>query len=736
MPDIQITDQLDKPIEKVTIDLSNPSSLVRYLKTELLHLAVFPDFLAKKDDTLSQAATKPIQFQAKAQHKFQLGNTTPEIDLTPEAKVTIRVNATPGSNLFDDDPFHAAAKVPDHTGYVSAGFEGSLDLGVCGSDGDLTFGLDKTTGVSLEYLKAFPLGAGEPTLGDALARTLSSYVIPAAFSDLDSLAINDIATVSGQGSLKISGGVKVKVSPNPLASVDLPLGAGTIAVQEGAAVGLSASFTISGSYQVRARRKDADTLELSFLRGAGTAWKTDISASAGIAANLGDTDLIAAFLGAISTDPLGDKQLLSDLRPAEIKTLAEAIKGGLNHSLQACLDVVLAAGTDDEAGFQYEIRTARLSPEAKQAVRRALAGDLTLLTAMEGSSQAGAELAPGLTMLNSVLAKTRSTGCTLKVNLIGILNYVTVSELIRKSEILTDGGDVTIKETVTGNNISAIADPLARHEALRKAMFDSVLATTTYRAGKAIALPGATSEQVHFAMNRKTSRQTMGDYLSWFIALNLLTRDEKAATLARFTNGGTSTCVLRTSFKDPDCVSMFFDAQGNARPKSYYLEIGRQALRALLDPEHQANDQFRYQIVDTLWPSALAKGANVNLGPLVGLSTGDPRVEYLIGDVKVITDWAEAMVKTGELVQDLRTFVGASDATTLSRDSEFNKRRGALQQQLAHVAKTSKTRFDEPWGMVCLFWAGGSPPTAYAKTAAEGLTLERGDPPALAVAAP
>jgi hypothetical protein len=72
MPDIEVTDQLDKRVETIKINLSHPSSLIKYLKSELLHLAVLPDFLALKDSILSQAATKPIQFQAKAQHSFQL----------------------------------------------------------------------------------------------------------------------------------------------------------------------------------------------------------------------------------------------------------------------------------------------------------------------------------------------------------------------------------------------------------------------------------------------------------------------------------------------------------------------------------------------------------------------------------------------------------------------------------------------------------------------------------------
>ncbi len=735
MPDIQVTDQLDKPVETIKIDLTHPSSLVKYLKTELLHLAVVPDFLTKKNSILSQAAPKPIQFQAKAQHKFQLGNAKPEIDITPSAQATIRVNASPGTNLFDVDPFRAAAKVPDHTGYVSVGFQGSLDLGVSGSDGDLTFGFDKTTTVNLEYLKAFPLGAGEPTLGNALGQTLSSYTIPADLSDLDAFSINDIATVSGQGSMKVSGGVKVTASPNPLASVGLPLGAGTIAVKAGATAGLSASFTISGSYQLRARRKDADTIELSFFRESGTTLKTDFSASAGITAKLGDTDLIAAVLGAISTDPTGDKKLLSDLRPAEIKTLCDAIKGGLDHSLQASVDAVLSAMTEDQAAFQYEIQPARLSPGAGVAVHKALDGDLSLLTVMEDDMPNSDVLAPGVKMLNSVLSETRKRGVTLKINLIGILNYLTVSELIRNSETLKDNvtGDVTIKETVTGNSIAALVEPM-RGEAVRKAMFDSVLVTTSYRAGKAVALPNLSCEQMHFALNQNTNQQIMGDYLRWFIALNLLTGPDGATILSQFADGGPSICVLRTSFGDADCCSMFFDEHGNLRLEPYYLEIGRQALRALLDPQHQAIDQLRYQILDDkLWSKVVNEiGAGPSLGPLVGLSADDPRVGILRGDVFVITEWAKAMVAAGALVQDVKAFVGSSDVTTLFQNNEFKKKSNALQNKMAAIVKASTIRFDEPWGMVCLFWAGGSPHTAYAETVARMLTLERGAQPALA----
>ena len=727
MPDIQITDTMDRPVG-IAIDLEHPSSLVKYLKGELLHLTVLPDFLARKDLPLSKAATRPIQFQASVKNGFKLGNITPEIDVTPSAQATIGVNATPGSDLFEDDSFPIQAIVPDKNAYISVGLQGALDLGVSGSDGDLSFGLDETTTVSMEYFKAFTLEPVEPTLGDALGRTFSSFVLPADISDLEQLGPGDIATVSGEGRLKISGDVTATAYPNPLASVALPLGAGTLNVKSGVTAELSASFALSGGYQLRVRCMDARTLELSFIRRHETKFSGELSAGGGVVAKLGSSDLASLIFGAIRTDPLHDKTLLSDLKPEELQTLNSAIKDGLDHSLQASIDLILSATADDQALFQYRIELGRLDANGNAAIHKALDGDLRLLTAMEDPANDGGVLAPGITMLNSLFSRLHQHGLTLHINLIGFWNFASVSELIQKGEVLTDSvtGDVTIKEAVTANNISTILEPLKRHEALRKVLFDSVLATTCYRAGKVISLPTLNCSQVHFALNQNTNHQIMSDYLRWFVALHLLSRPDAEASMAHFCDGGPSTCVLRTFYADEDCEALFFDAEGQLHSKKLFLDIGRRAMSALLDPQ-QPIDALRLRILaDELWPIAVDTGANVNLGPLLGISTDDPLVSYVIGDVFVISQWANAMAFAAAAVNDMRAFVGDADPSTLINNNQFTKKRDQLQQGLASMAKSSKARFDEPWGMVSLFWASESRPRTYGKARTLGFTLERG----------
>src|SRR6202035_4480639 len=101
MADIEVTYDLGKSAPDVKIDTSHPSSLLKYAKSELLHLAVAPDFVERAQQPLTTAAPNPISFRLKLQQSFQMGHTKPEIEITPSFQATLRVNTTEGSNLFE-----------------------------------------------------------------------------------------------------------------------------------------------------------------------------------------------------------------------------------------------------------------------------------------------------------------------------------------------------------------------------------------------------------------------------------------------------------------------------------------------------------------------------------------------------------------------------------------------------------------------------------------------------------
>ena len=701
MPNISITDDLGKPVETVKIDPSQPSSLLNYARSQALHLIVAPDFVGLEGKALAEAAPKPIQFQATLGDRFQLGTSAPHITLTPNVQAVLRADAA-----------HAGLEVT-----------GSFGLATGGSAGDFTFGLNATSSVTIGFDKAFNGAAVEPTLGGAVGRMLSGFVIPASVADLGLLQAGDVSTVSGQGSLKLTGGFNIAAPVNPLASVKLPLNAGSIEVKDGVMAGVSASVTISGGYQIRASGLAGGAVGLRFQKQKGAALRTDFTASASASVKLGTTDLLAGLLGAIGKGD-ADPKLLAGLTEAETKTFNAALKEGVDHSLQAALDLALSAAAEDDTLFEYEIQLGALDSASTGAVNGALHGDLTALTELQRPA--------GVTLRNSVVTRMRSQGVTLKVNLLGIVNLISLSQLIGKCEILSDAasGGVTIKETAQSEHISAITDPYARQEALRKAIFESVLVTTAYRASGAVAMPGLHCSNLHFVVNRDTDAATVRGYLNWFAALNLMAQGDVAAALAGYTGDRTSTCLLRTELDDAACESLFL-AGGQPRDQAYYREFGRRALRALLHPERSAIERARCRFLDqdATWALAVETGPSPELRHLIPLDAMDPAFDLVLadvtGDLYDILWWAESMTKAGAALLGMRQFLKGRDPVGLKDDPEFQRNCAGLQKLMMSVVAKSKARFGEPWGMVSLFWSAGSPAGASGRVQAGNWSLAR-----------
>jgi hypothetical protein len=646
---------------------------------------VVPDFVALAGKGLAEAAPKPIQFQATLGNKFYLGTSTPLITLAPKVHAVLRADAA-----------HAGLEVT-----------GSFSAGAVGSAGDFWFGLNAASTVTIAFDKALSGAAGDTTLGGAVGRMLSGFVIPVSAADLGLLGAGDVASVSGQGSLTVSGGFDIAAMVNPLASVKLPLNAGTIEVKDGAMAGVSASVTISGGYQIRAWGLAGGAVGLRFQKQKGASLRTDFTASAGASVKLGRSDLLTGLLGAISGSG-ADPKLLAGLTEDETNTFNAALQEGVDHSLQAALDLALETAAEDDALFEYEIQPGTLDSTSTSAVNRALRGDLTALTGLERPA--------GVTPRSSVLTRMRSHGVTLKVNLLGIVNLISLEKLIGKCEILSDraSGGVTIKETAESEHIGAISDPYARQEALRKAIFESVLVTTTYRASGAVAMPGLHCANLHFVVNRDTNAANVQGYLNWFAALNLMAKGEVAAALAGYTGEKTSTCLLRTELDDAACENLFL-AGGQARDEAYYREFGRQALRALLHPESSAIEAARYRFLDDpgTWAQAVRIGPSPELRQLIPLDPRDPGFDMVLadvsGDLYDIVWWAESMTKAGAALVEMRQFLKGRDPVGLKDDAEFQRQCAGLQKLMMSVVAKSKARFGEPWGMVSLFWSAGSP---------------------------
>jgi hypothetical protein len=401
--------------------------------------------------------------------------------------------------------------------------------------------------------------------------------------------------------------------------------------------------------------------------------------------------------------------LLQGVTADEVQAWNAAVREAVAHSIQASLDVVLASAPDGLAAFQYELDWNALDAESAAAVDRALRGDLTGLTALDGH--------PGIRLIESLPARVRETGVTLHVNLLGILNLPSLSKLMSNCEILTEpaSADLIIKETAQSERIDAIGDPLRRQEALRRALFESVLLTTAYRASGAVAAE-LDSECVHFALNRATTPAGVREYLSWFVAMGLIPQFDAPVLLGRYGGAKTSACVLRAVFDDVACEHLFFE-NGKLLPEDYYLECGREVLRAMLATSTEVVDHARYRVLDEMarWAGALHDGPSPELRHVISLDEQDPHFETVlarvIGDVYDIVWWARSMRAAGVALLAVRESGAGHDA---------------LQKAMLQAVAESRMRFDKPWGMVALYWAAGSPRTASGRLTAGSWTLKLG----------
>jgi hypothetical protein len=317
-----------------------------------------------------------------------------------------------------------------------------------------------------------------------------------------------------------------------------------------------------------------------------------------------------------------------------------------------------------------------------------------------------------------------------KVNLLGLLNVLSLSDLVRGCQVIPDPvtGDLTIADSATGTQIQAIVEPPKRQERLRKAMFESLLVTAAYKASGAVEAFHLSSQSFHFAVNQKTNIGVVTDYLNWLVALNLMTASEKQQLLENFHDQGLSTCLLRTTLTDAQCRSMFFDEPGNLRPESYYLDCGRRSMMALQNDKVGPFDRYRYALLDQHWQEALETGPSPQLAEVAGITTANSNYQailsQLIGDMYDITWWASGMVEAGKQLQAMTTFLAGRNPNSLKNDPAFEKQRMALQKKMAKVIGNSKTRFQEPWGMIALFWAAGSQ-GASAKLVTPAITIAR-----------
>ncbi|MEO7144468.1 MAG: hypothetical protein ABI165_13295 [Bryobacteraceae bacterium] len=720
MPTFKFTDTLSNPIDSVSSNPNPLASLVKYVRNPTLGMVLLPELVNALPQPLIGVAATPLRTGLSFSGNVGLGVHITELTVGAGPSQAVTLHAKPGSDLFDRDPFGSPVAVQSGEGYLSLALSAAVNPGLSRGAGQLSFGVDASGSLTVEFFRKFAL-ADQPTVAQALGDVIDNFIIPADVADLEALAPGDISVVSGSGSLRVSASMTASIAPNPLATPNLPFIDRPIAAQAGASVKLAGNFQISGSYKIRVRKIAAGVVELGYYRARGAQWTVAAAASAGVGVDFGKTDLLCKLLGEISGTPQADVAQLVNvgLTGGEIERIQDAIGKSVDHSLQASLEFALSGGSDTEAAFLYEIQLAALDVPGRNAVVLALGADLSALAAFEAAAlEADVDghgvIAPGITMLRSAMSDTRKRGASLKVNLVGLLNFQSWSDLIARSEFIYEPvtGELTVNQTVKGDRIGVLTLPQAQ-EKLRKLMFDSVLTTTAYRASGALGTMQLSSAAVHFAFNHSTNAHTISDYLDGVAAVNLITPAAKAALMLAFTGAGASFQMLRVEFNDAASESMFLHA-GAPRPQADFEFIARTALAMLLLPgDSDDTAKYRRDVLggDALWNRLKAVGQPGFRQELPALN--DVQLAVVQSDYTNVMWWAESMATTAVKLAQMKKFIASVPADTLHNNPEFIDRYNDLQKHMADVVAKSGLSFGLPFGLVSLFRAAaGAVPSA------------------------
>ena len=648
-----------------------------------------------------------------------VASTSPQFAGAAAVAATLRVVA--GGKLFDPDPFDSPIDVPSGHAYLGVGVKASLTAGVNISSGKLAFGFAAGSTVCMSHYQSFVAAPATPTFRAALQASIQNYVIPLGPDDLATLGIGDVALVEGTGSLQLSGTVNLLTSVNPLVSVSSAALPATLQIQECAKINIKAGCTITGDLQIRIQRVDAGTVRMGFYRKRGAEFTVQADPSVGISAGTASTDFISAVLGAVGPDPLppADQLEKAGLSKEKQEVVVSALKAAIQRKIELSLQAELQALSSQEAAFLYEISLNDLGPDSRGAIQDALRLNLSAL------SESAQSLPRGIREIQSVLTTTRTKGLTLKINLLGIYNYTSKNDLTLKGTVLTDpaSGEIVITDSANATRIAGAVNFLADPDKLRKVLAQSFLITAAYRCSGLIAHPPSLKASYwHFDEHAKTDHPTMAANLNVLCSLGLISPAQEQQSLAPAGDFGRSTLYVNTEYDDALSQALFLGSDGKPRGLGEFEEIGRQALRLLIQSADDAEFRLR-ALSEAYWPQVKETGGTaVNLAAVFPDLRPDSQIPIVAGDYVLIEWWATTMANMAKSLSAAKHFFSQTPPPATDSPA-FKKVQADLWHQMADVAANTHDRFADPWGLLAMDLASGQQSVASAELVSSGLTL-------------
>lgn len=681
MPTIRITDQLGVDFD---VDVAPASSLLKDAQ-ELPGMVLQGASVDRlKFLTLNDPAIRSLTPTLHFEKPVGLGAAS--LTLHAEAGITFAVIT---DELFSPDEYGDNIAIPAGQCYVALGVQAGVGAGVSGAAGALQLGMDAGTEIAIVSYRCFSTRPEDaPTVLEALRVCLSEFVFPGDAEDLVSLASESIVTITGRGTLKFSADANLLAIANPLATVALPSPVPAISVQQTASVTVGASWTTSTEYQVRAHKLATGRVHLGWYRKRASDATVTASASAGISAGFGDTDLFPTIVGAISSDAHADLDELerAGLPDDKAADIAEAVKAAVNRKLQLGVEAEFGASAGSKSAFLYEIDPTALDTPGAAAVGRALHGNLGALTG-------AAALPAGVAEIRSILTDSNARSFGLKLNLLGIFNFGSISRLAIEGAVVytPSTGELVIADKASAERIrSAAVNFGADDDKLRRVIAESVLITAAYRGSNTVVSPPSLStSQLFFRLDANTSRTDLRRYAAIARALGL----PDAELPPGFTDFGRTTVCAEASYDDALSRALFLQPNGEPRPHEDYERAGLLALAMLIPVD--ADDAYRRD--PALHPELWARMKKLGQPGFRQIFDTDLKAAVVSADYSAIQWWADAMTATAAILAPMVKHNAAP------HDPAFQQARDDLARHLRTVAANAHEQFGDPWGLVAMY---------------------------------
>jgi len=291
-----------------------------------------------------------------------------------------------------------------------------------------------------------------------------------------------------------------------------------MSLQERASISVGAALSFTGEYNVQVSKLDATHVLLGYSRARGKELDVNFRSGINVSAALGSFDLISILLKALSPDAAlsVDDLKKAGLKDDEIEAISTAIQAGIERSLELAFKAELDFSDERTSAFLYEIDLSAPDDAASVAVRSALRGDLS---GVEGGHLAGVK------SLRSVTGTVRERTRKLNLNLFGVLNVGSITELVQKSTFIVDPdtGDITIIDKTAASEVCLTVNNFAKDAAkLRRILADGFLATCVYRASQTGFKLNIKSRCWAFELRKSTSFSQIQEYLNMATTLGLM----------------------------------------------------------------------------------------------------------------------------------------------------------------------------------------------------------------------